>query len=121
MIRFVSLANRSPTYNSEFKGLSGPTNILTFSGRLQGADIAICPQIAAEDAVVRGWDLERELIYLADSWSVARARIRSHVEFKGAAERMRRTRMSRSSHRWDIDSTADLGSAGNCGSARPPR
>ena len=48
----------------EFKGRPGPTNILTFVSP-SCADIAICPHIAAEDAVVRGWDLECELAYLA--------------------------------------------------------
>lgn len=62
-VRFVSPAQIA-NMHAEFKGKHGPTNILTFASPL-GGDIAICPQIAAEDAVVRGWNLEFELIYLA--------------------------------------------------------
>ena len=46
-----------------FKGGNGPTNVLTFVHET-GADIAICPQVAEEDATVRGWGLRSELNYL---------------------------------------------------------
>ena len=62
-VRFVTPAQIADL-QFEFKGQCGPTNILTFASP-SGADIAICPQIAAEDAAVRGWDLESELAYLA--------------------------------------------------------
>ena len=62
-VRFVTPAQIADL-QFQFKGQCGPTNILTFASP-SGADIAICPQIAAEDAVVRGWNLECELTYLA--------------------------------------------------------
>ena len=46
-----------------FKGGNGPTNVLTFVHET-GADIAICPPVAAKDAIARGWDLCSELTYL---------------------------------------------------------
>ena len=49
--------------HESFKGLTGPTNVLTFTGA-DSAEIAICPQVAAADARVRGWDVRSELIYL---------------------------------------------------------
>ena len=65
IIRFMSCAQISRLVH-EHKGKRGPTNILTFRGDSNGdsADIAICPAIAAEDAQVRGWSTENELIYL---------------------------------------------------------
>ena len=42
---------------------NGPTNVLTFV-HMAGADIALCLQVAEEDAKVRGWDLHSELTYL---------------------------------------------------------
>ena len=70
----------------EFKGQPGPTNILTFVSPT-GADIAICPQIAAEDAVARGWSLECELAYLAVHGALHALGF-DHDESSGA-ERMR--------------------------------
>ncbi len=46
-----------------FKGGDGPTNVLTFVGEAS-ADIAICLQVAEDDAMSRGWDLNSELNYL---------------------------------------------------------
>lgn len=46
-----------------YKGGEGPTNVLTFAYKT-GADIAICLQVAEQDALVRGWDLLSELSYL---------------------------------------------------------
>ena len=62
-VRFVTPAQIADLH-SKFKDQSGPTNVLTFVSP-SGADIAICPCIAAEDATIRGWDLASELIYLA--------------------------------------------------------
>ena len=47
-----------------YKRVPGPTNILTFVSDSR-ADVAICPQIATNDAAERGWDPSSELIYLA--------------------------------------------------------
>ena len=61
LVRLVSLAEMA--HLLRFKGSDGPTNVLTFT-HMTGADIAICPQVAEEDAAVRGWDLHSELNYL---------------------------------------------------------
>lgn len=49
--------------HENFKGETGPTNVLTFTDN-GSAEIAICPQVAAADAGIRGWDKDSELIYL---------------------------------------------------------
>ena len=84
-VRFVPLAQIA-NLQSEFKSLPGPTNILTFVSP-SGADIAICPHIAAEDATVRGWDLRCELAYLAIHGTLHAFGF-DHDE-SGCAERMR--------------------------------
>ena len=61
-IRFVSPTEIARLHES-FKGKAGPTNVLTFKSD-NGADIAICPQIATEDAATRGWDPSSEIVYL---------------------------------------------------------
>ncbi len=61
-IRFVSPAEIARLHET-FKGKSGPTNVLTFESD-NGADIAICPQIATDDATTRGWDPDSEIVYL---------------------------------------------------------
>ena len=60
-VRFVTPGEMSHLHLH--KGGNGPTNVLTFVGA-SGADIAICPQVAEEDSMVRGWDLHSELAYL---------------------------------------------------------
>lgn len=60
-IRFVHPGEMAELHR--FKGGDGPTNVLTFA-HMTGADIAVCPQVAKEDSVVRGWDYHSELIYL---------------------------------------------------------
>ena len=60
-IRFVPAKEMAHLHR--FKDGEGPTNVLTFVHK-SGADIAICPQVAEEDAKVRGWDLNSELVYL---------------------------------------------------------
>lgn len=59
-VRFVAPAEMT-TLHERFKGQPGPTNVLTFA---DSGEIAICPQVAAQDARVRGWDETSELIYL---------------------------------------------------------
>ena len=49
--------------SAPIQGGEGPTNVLTFVEEA-GADIAICMQVAEEDAMVRGWDVNSELSYL---------------------------------------------------------
>ena len=60
-VRFVPSGEMAHLHR--FKGGNGPTNVLTFV-HTTGADIAICPQVAEEDSIVRGWNLHSELIYL---------------------------------------------------------
>ena len=60
-IRFISPNEMAHLHR--FKGGDGPTNVLTFVHNA-GADVAICPAVAEEDAKVRGWDLHSELYYL---------------------------------------------------------
>ena len=62
LARFVTPAEMAHLHES-FKGNPGPTNVLTFTDA-GSAEIAICPQVAAEDARVRGWEVRSELIYL---------------------------------------------------------
>ena len=61
-IRFVSPAEIARLHET-FKGKSGPTNVLTFESN-NGADIAVCTQIATQDAAIRGWDPSSEIVYL---------------------------------------------------------
>lgn len=61
-VRFVTAAEMAHLHEN-FKGKQGPTNVLTFTDT-SSAEIAICHQVAAEDADIRGWDEESELIYL---------------------------------------------------------
>ena len=61
-IRFVSPAEIARLHET-FKGQSGSTNVLTFNSD-DCADIAICPQIAIDDAAIRGWDPDSEIVYL---------------------------------------------------------
>ena len=60
-VRFVPPCEMSQLHR--FKGGDGPTNVLAFVDG-SSADIAICMQVAKEDATARGWDLHSELIYL---------------------------------------------------------
>lgn len=60
-VRFVPPCEM--THLHRYKGGEGPTNVLTFA-YMNGADIAICLQVAERDASVRGWDLLSELSYL---------------------------------------------------------
>ena len=61
-VRFV-LPGEMASLNRRHHGGQGPTNVLTFTYG-KSADIAICRQVAAADARVRGWDLPSELAYL---------------------------------------------------------
>ena len=60
-IRFVAPSEMAHLHR--FKGGEGPTNVLTFVEEAR-ADIAICLQVAREDATVRGWNVNSELSYL---------------------------------------------------------
>jgi probable rRNA maturation factor len=61
-VRFVSSAEIANLHES-FMGEPGPTNVLAFVEAVS-SEIVICPQVAASDASIRGWDESTELIYL---------------------------------------------------------
>ena len=60
-VRFVSAAEMAEL--NTYKGGDGPTNVLAFVD-CSHIDIAICRNVAATDAEIRGWGLGSELTYL---------------------------------------------------------
>ena len=81
-VRFVPPAEMAHLHR--FKGGEGPTNVLTFVERAS-ADIAICPRVAEEDSIVRGWDLHSEHIYLCIHGCLHALGL-DHVDRAGAME-----------------------------------